>query len=153
MKKLHILASRTGFLILTATSQALAHSPTRGEQPPSFEVDDAYLVLDDQNNGLGENLRATGTLTGPDVAGLQVEDGSPALREALGYAGVPGALVMRLLPDSRAARCGLRAGDLILTVDGEPLGSADAARQLSDEREAAHKLVVRRRELRLEMDL
>lgn len=52
-------------------------------------------------------------------------EGAPPLGLALGDDGGPGAVVAEVRPGSEAARKGIRPGDRILAVDGEP--AADAA--------------------------
>ena len=49
----------------------------------------------------------------------------PYLGVALAETGTGGALVGRVDPGSPAARAGLRAGDLITAIDGQPIRSAD----------------------------
>jgi hypothetical protein len=53
--------------------------------------------------------------------GVQVTDLHPEYAAARGFAGERGILVFAALPGSPARRAGLRAGDIILAVDGRPL--------------------------------
>lgn len=51
--------------------------------------------------------------------GVRTEPLSPALAEKLGTPETRGAVVSRVLPDSPAARAGLRVGDVIVQLDGK----------------------------------
>lgn len=58
--------------------------------------------------------------------GVSIQDLTPDLAEAMGLDTKRGAVVIEVEPDSPAARAGLRAGDVIVAVDGRHLrGSAD----------------------------
>ncbi len=72
---------------------------------------------------------------GPEVeelAGLTVDDLTPALARRFGVRETRGAVVTRVAPGSPAAEAGLRPGDLILEVNGAAIQSAaDFQRQFS----------------------
>jgi serine protease DegQ len=58
--------------------------------------------------------------------GVHAQDLTPEFARALGAADDRGVVVARIEPGSAAARAGLLAGDLILTIDGAPVhGAAD----------------------------
>jgi Do/DeqQ family serine protease len=58
--------------------------------------------------------------------GIMIQDVTPDLAEALDLGVVEGAVVTQVEPDSPAEQAGLRAGDVIVAFDGEPVeGSAD----------------------------
>lgn len=59
--------------------------------------------------GIGERYRM----------GLSLQGMSPQLAEYFGLAGRNGALVLYVYPDSPAAKAGIKAGDVILSVGGE----------------------------------
>lgn len=53
--------------------------------------------------------------------GVQVQDLDQALASSFGLAQPDGALVAQVAPDSAAAKAGLKAGDVITAVNGEPI--------------------------------
>lgn len=60
---------------------------------------------------------------------------SPGLREAFGAPAEHGVLVDRVSPDSPAAKAGIRPGDVIAEVDGEPVeGRDDVVRAIADKK-------------------
>ena len=61
------------------------------------------------------------TLT-PDMAEQNNEDPNAGMM----LPEVDGVLVVRVVPDTPAAKAGLRRGDVIVQVDDEPVASADA---------------------------
>jgi len=58
--------------------------------------------------------------------GVVVQDVTPELAEAAGLERPLGALIAEVEPGSPAARAGLRSGDVVLAVDGEPVGGSRA---------------------------
>jgi membrane-associated protease RseP (regulator of RpoE activity) len=68
--------------------------------------------------------------------GLSLQDMSPQLAEYFGLGGRNGALVLYVYPDSPAAKAGIKAGDVILSVGGEttenPLKVHEALRTKRD---------------------
>ncbi|MCB9892317.1 MAG: PDZ domain-containing protein [Planctomycetes bacterium] len=119
MKALTIFATKTGLIILTATSSLDAHTQGIHGQLANHNPDSETLVV--AANDLLDQAYA--------VRELQLEDGTPALRRALGHANETGALVHRLDASSSLAMRGLRAGDLVVAVDGRPIDSAATARE------------------------
>jgi serine protease Do len=66
------------------------------------------------------------------LRGVVVADIEPNTRRAMSLpARIQGAVITDVEPDSAAARAGLRPGDVILEIKGEPVGSADDAVELS----------------------
>jgi len=74
---------------------------------------------------------------------ISVQDMTPALADALGLPAPRGALINGVQPGGPAARAGLRAGDVLLSVAGvEVAGSAGLPRVVAD-KEAGTEVVVR----------
>jgi serine protease Do len=71
----------------------------------------------------------------PDVLdGVTVGDITPEARQRFGIgADVKGALVTQVSPDSACADADIRAGDVIVDIDGKNVVNADAAVKLSEE--------------------
>jgi Do/DeqQ family serine protease len=67
---------------------------------------------------VAEQLIATGEVT-RGWLGVTMQPLDPALAEAFGLDKVTGALVTRVLPDTPAARAGLKRGDVLLTFAGK----------------------------------
>ncbi len=89
--------------------------------------------------------------TGPAAAetpklGLVVSPVTPERRDELGLPeNVTGVLVNEVLPDSPAAEKGIRPGDVIASVDGQPVRDAgDLRKAVSKAREAGRKAVLLR---------
>lgn len=59
------------------------------------------------------------------VLGVQLAETTPELRQHLGGREDAGVLVNRVLPGTPAQAAGIRVGDLILSVDGQPVASAE----------------------------
>ncbi len=58
--------------------------------------------------------------------GVQIQDLTPDLAEAFGITGREGAVVSQVMPDTPAEASGVRAGDVVVSMNGEPVtGSAD----------------------------
>lgn len=110
-----------------------------GESSPG-----AKLALDLLHNGRPEHLTVTAALkpgesvagTTPAAAGddqgvlngVAVDDIDPAARQEINLpARLQGAVITNVAPDSAAARAGLRAGDVILEIDRQPVTSAKDA--------------------------
>ncbi len=65
------------------------------------------------------------------VLGVLVQDVTARLRRAFGLPpGQRGALIAQVEPDSGAARAGLRAGDIITAVNGQPVRDVSALRAI-----------------------
>jgi len=61
--------------------------------------------------------------------GVQLIEPTPELREHYGSSADEGVLVSRVLPDTPAEEAGLRAGDMIVAIDGEPVEDAGDLRR------------------------
>jgi S1-C subfamily serine protease len=62
--------------------------------------------------------------------GVFIQDLTPDLAQAMGFAESTGALVTRVLPDTPAEAAGLEAGDLIVAVNSEPVDSSRHLRNM-----------------------
>ena len=67
-------------------------------------------------------------MDGKDIPGM-----TPELREVMGGRKDAGVLIGRVLPDTPAEKCGLKVGDLVLSVDGDAVADAsDLAEAVRD---------------------
>jgi len=62
--------------------------------------------------------------------GVEVQDLDEGLREALGVESTQGAVITRLSEDSALLAAGLKAGDVIVSVDGRPVENAQGLRNI-----------------------
>jgi len=70
---------------------------------------------------------------GDAFLGVHLQAMTPELREAFGAPDGQGVLIAKIVTDSPAERAGLRAGDIILGIDGTPVrGTDDVYRTLDD---------------------
>ncbi|MES0873595.1 Do family serine endopeptidase [Sinimarinibacterium thermocellulolyticum] len=74
---------------------------------------------------VARQLRETGTVT-RGWLGVVVQEVDRNLAQQFGIDKPEGALIARVLPESPAARAGLREGDVILRYNGEPLPSSSS---------------------------
>ena len=89
-------------------------SRTGGFMGLSFAIPiDVALNVKDQ-------LVATGTVTRGRI-GVQIQDLDQSLAQSFGLPKSEGALVSKVDPNGPAAKAGLRTGDVILAVDGQPI--------------------------------
>ena len=66
---------------------------------------------------------------GRPVLGVQVSDMTGELREHFGGDAGVGVLISRVYPRSPAAMAGIETGDLIVAIDGDPVGSTSDIRE------------------------
>jgi serine protease Do len=98
---------------------AQIYSQTGGFQGLSFAIPiDVALKIKDQ-------IVATGRASHARL-GVVVQDLNQSLAESFGLPKADGALVSRISPKSAAATAGLKAGDVILEVNGEPIERSGA---------------------------
>jgi S1-C subfamily serine protease len=55
------------------------------------------------------------------LLGVQIQDLSPDIAEAMGLKNVQGALVARVTPGSAAAKAGIKAGDVITAINAKKI--------------------------------
>ena len=90
------------------------YSQSGGFQGVSFAIPiDVALKVKDQ-------IVATGKVTHGRL-GVTVQDLTQSLADSFGIQQVGGALVSNIAPDSAAAKAGLKPGDVITAVNGEPV--------------------------------
>lgn len=110
--------------VLTAIGDRPAYSPLRTqrlvrEAPAKVTVD---LLRD------GETLRLQAALDRPDRAarpylGVRIQDMTPALKEAFGAQDNLGVLISDVVDGTAAARAGLQAGDVVVSVGDRQVSS------------------------------
>ena len=67
------------------------------------------------------------------LLGVELVELTPELREVMGGRKDAGVLIGRVLPDTPAEKCGLKVGDLVLSVDGDAVADAsDLAEAVRD---------------------
>jgi serine protease Do/serine protease DegQ len=62
------------------------------------------------------------------ILGVQLSDMTPAIAESLGLTNAKGALVGQVVDDSPAERAGIKAGDVITTINGKAVGNSSETR-------------------------
>ncbi len=76
-----------------------------------------------------EELIAHGKISRGQL-GVQVQDVTPELKDALGLDVDTGAIVTKVMPDSPAARAGIKEGDVIILLDGKNVSGAAGLRTM-----------------------
>jgi membrane-associated protease RseP (regulator of RpoE activity) len=120
---------------------AAAEEPGRDVQIKRILVKDGEVVVVDEGAAVAEGRRLHRVRVGPDggvtlpgvkraFLGVHVIDLTEELRSHFGVAADRGVLVSRVSEGSPASKAGLRPGDLILTIQGEPVRSAGDLRRL-----------------------
>ena len=97
----------------------------------------SFAIPADMALSVVEALEATGDVPRPSL-GVEVRD----VEEVEGDASRRGAEVARVVPSSPASAAGLRRGDVIVSVDDEPIPSADDLRSLVLARSVGRKVVL-----------
>jgi len=62
------------------------------------------------------------------LLGVQVQDLTPELASAFGVSTTQGAIIAQVIPDSAASHAGIKAGDIIVAVNGHKITSSSALR-------------------------
>jgi S1-C subfamily serine protease len=60
--------------------------------------------------------------------GIIIQDVTPDLADALELDTIDGAVITQVQPDSAAERAGLKAGDVVVEIDGKPVNGSSALR-------------------------
>ncbi|HEU4947276.1 MAG TPA: trypsin-like peptidase domain-containing protein [Kribbella sp.] len=110
-------------------------APTEGYAIP---INEALTIADQIEAG---NASSTIHIGESPMLGVSVAD-SGAMGLPQGTAGASGAVVTGVLPGGRADEAGLRAGDVIVGVDGRTVGSPDALSALLDQHRPGDKVTV-----------
>jgi len=80
-------------------------------------------VPSDLVGNVAENLVAHGKVVRGYI-GVGIQDLTPGLADSFGLSAHGGALISDVQPDSPAAKAGLKSGDVITAVDGQPIDSS-----------------------------
>jgi serine protease Do len=83
----------------------------------------------------GSREMSFGINWGRPKLGVQLVETTPELREHLGGGEDEGVLVSMVLAGTPAARAGIAVGDLIISVDGDPVAAVDELRAALDDKE------------------
>jgi serine protease Do len=83
-----------------------------------------FAIPADRAQRVVDDLLRFGELQ-PLWTGLRLETLDPELARREGLSAVRGALVVRVYPDSPAARAGVKAGDVLAAVDGRPVSARE----------------------------
>ena len=102
--------------------------------PSGGSVGIGFAIPADVAERVTRQLIASGSVTRGYI-GATIQTMTPDIAESLGDRGRRGALVAEVTPGGPADRAGLRAGDAILALNGEPLASsADLTRRVGQAR-------------------
>jgi len=114
-----------------AAQEMIRVSKQRGV--PVITVDDQVVVGFDRARL--EQVLAPGAPGGKPRLGLVVADAEK-------HAGMPGAYVGRVSPHTAGDRAGLRAGDVVIALEGRPVGAAAELEAIAREFEAGQRVPV-----------
>jgi predicted metalloprotease with PDZ domain len=110
----------TFVLAILVAASALAEKPIRR----TLVIKDGKVITDTTEGGLADSLIG-GKRT---YLGVSTLDLTPELREHFGAAQETGVLVSSVEEQSPAARAGVRAGDILVAIDGRGVKSASELR-------------------------
>ena len=151
---------KEGDVITTLNGQPLTDANTLRLQVSAF-APDTEITLDILRNGKAREITATTSERpgSPRIAkldsamkkenddegvlnGVAVDDLAPQMRKQLNLpARLQGALITNVEADSAAAKAGLRAGDVILEINKQPVANAQDAVKLSTSAESKKTLL------------
>ena len=118
-------------LSLSALAAAAGDTPRRS----TYVVRDGKVISTSDHNSLPQNFRAGDLLSGGYI-GVELTQMTPELRSYFGVSKEEGVLVSRVSEDSPADKAGLRAGDVITSIDGKSIKSAmDVSRAVREKKE------------------
>ena len=99
--------------------------------PSGGSVGIAFAIPSDTVTRVVASLKETGTVT-RGYLGVNIQPITPEIADGLGLKEPRGALVSDVQSDTPAAKAGLRAGDVVIAVDGQPVKDArDLSRRIS----------------------
>lgn len=93
--------------------------------PSGGSVGIGFDIPADIAQSISQKLIATGKVTRGFI-GATIQDLTPELAESMGAGSLKGALVAEITDDGPSARAGLKAGDVVLDIDGRPITSASS---------------------------
>jgi serine protease Do len=100
--------------------------------PSGGNVGIAFAIPASTVDQIVTSLKANGSVTRGYI-GIQMQPMTKEIAEAIGLKEPRGALVAEALPNAPAAKAGIRTGDTIVAVDGEPIKEAkDLSRKIAD---------------------
>ncbi|MGO4388839.1 S1C family serine protease [Microvirga sp. 2YAF29] len=99
--------------------------------PSGGSVGIAFAIPSSTVEQVVASLKSTGTVTRGFI-GVQMQPVTKEIAEAIGLKEPKGALVAEAMKDSPAAKAGVRTGDTIIAVDGQPIKEAkDLSRKVA----------------------
>jgi serine protease Do len=99
--------------------------------PSGGSVGIAFAIPSETVTRVVTSLKETGTVT-RGYLGVNIQPITPEIADGLGLKEPRGALVSEVQPDTPAAKAGIRAGDAVLAVNGEPVKDArELSRRIS----------------------
>jgi hypothetical protein len=108
--------------------------------PPAKEAPPA-LVLADGHGAVIEPPRPAGTPATPALE-LDADQHPPAGKKLLGVTVGPDAVVVEVLPETPAEKAGLEVGDVVVSVDGQPVKTSAELRTAVDAAETGKDVLL-----------
>jgi serine protease Do len=91
--------------------------------PSGGNIGIAFAIPAETVERVVASLKETGSVT-RGYLGVQIQAVTPEIAEGLGLKEAQGALVADVQGDTPAAKAGIKAGDVVLSVDGQPIKDA-----------------------------